>query len=63
VPSPREGVDVYSRADYLLTPLAAGKPIAIYTMGWIPRGDWPRMRQAWRCNAAGALHVLGLQLG
>ena len=32
--SPSEGVDVYSRADFLLTPTAGGKPIAIYTDGW-----------------------------
>jgi DEAD/DEAH box helicase domain-containing protein len=29
-----EGVGVYSRADFLLTPTAGGKPIAIYTDGW-----------------------------
>ncbi len=29
-----EGVDTYSRADFLLTPTAGGKPIAIYTDGW-----------------------------
>jgi DEAD/DEAH box helicase domain-containing protein len=30
----QEGVAVYSRADFLLTPTAGGKPIAIYTDGW-----------------------------
>jgi DEAD/DEAH box helicase domain-containing protein len=29
-----EGVGVFSRADFLLTPTAGGKPIAIYTDGW-----------------------------
>tara|TARA_Y100001968_G_scaffold330354_1_gene381996 strand:+ start:7733 stop:14215 length:6483 start_codon:yes stop_codon:yes gene_type:complete len=29
-----EGVDVFSRADFLLTPTAGGKPVAIYTDGW-----------------------------
>ena len=29
-----EGVEVFSRADFLLTPTAGGKPIAIYTDGW-----------------------------
>ncbi len=32
--TPSEGVAVYSRADFLLTPTAGGKPIAIYTDGW-----------------------------
>ena len=29
-----EGVRAFSRADFLLTPTAGGKPIAIYTDGW-----------------------------
>jgi DEAD/DEAH box helicase domain-containing protein len=29
-----EGVSAFSRADFLLTPTAGGKPIAIYTDGW-----------------------------
>jgi DEAD/DEAH box helicase domain-containing protein len=29
-----EGVGAFSRADFLLTPTAGGKPIAIYTDGW-----------------------------
>jgi len=29
-----EGVGVFSRADFLLTPTGGGKPIAIYTDGW-----------------------------
>lgn len=29
-----EGVGVFSRADFVLTPTAGGKPIAIYTDGW-----------------------------
>jgi DEAD/DEAH box helicase domain-containing protein len=31
---PAEGVGVYSRPDFLLTPTAGGKPIAVYTDGW-----------------------------
>jgi DEAD/DEAH box helicase domain-containing protein len=31
---PGEGVSVFSRPDFLLTPTAGGKPIAIYTDGW-----------------------------
>jgi DEAD/DEAH box helicase domain-containing protein len=29
-----EGVGAFSRADFLLTPTAGGKPIAVYTDGW-----------------------------
>ena len=31
---PGEGVAVFSRPDFLLTPTAGGKPIALYTDGW-----------------------------
>jgi DEAD/DEAH box helicase domain-containing protein len=31
---PGEGVAVFSRPDFLLTPTAGGKPIAVYTDGW-----------------------------
>ncbi|MFM8937093.1 MAG: Zn-binding domain-containing protein, partial [Vulcanococcus sp.] len=37
-----EGVGAFSRADFLLTPTAGGKPIAIYTDGW----DYHRSRLA-----------------
>ncbi len=37
-----EGVATFSRADFLLTPTAGGKPIAIYTDGW----DYHRGRLA-----------------
>ena len=47
-----KGVDVFSRADFLLTPTAGGKPIAIYTDGW----EYHRGRLAKDAEQRMALH-------
>ncbi len=47
-----QGVDVFSRADFLLTPTAGGKSIAIYTDGW----EYHRGRLAKDAEQRMALH-------
>ncbi len=47
-----QGVDVFSRADFLLTPTAGGKSIAIYTDGW----EFHRGRLAKDAEQRMALH-------
>ena len=50
-----EGVRAFSRADFLLTPTAGGKPIAIYTDGW----EFHRGRLATDAEQRMALHRSG----
>jgi DEAD/DEAH box helicase domain-containing protein len=50
-----QGVEEFSRADFLLTPTAGGKPIAVYTDGW----DYHRSRLTDDVRQRMALHHSG----